>query len=96
MYGPFAVRTGVTAVSLDTGVSLAWADEVLPERMPIQGNLDPVLLLLGGEAMREGARRILAEVGDRPHIFNLGHGVDKETDPDSVSDLVSIIRDYNS
>lgn len=92
LYPAFAERTGVTAVSLDTTVPLAWAQQVLPARMPIQGNLDPVLLLLGGAAMQRGVERVLREARGRPHVFNLGHGVDKDTRPESVRDLVALVR----
>ena len=92
MYVPFAAETGVSAVSLDTTVSLSWADANLPAGMPIQGNLDPVYLLTGGDAMDAAVDRIVGACVNRPHIFNLGHGVDKQTSPDTVSRLVDCIR----
>jgi len=92
MYVPFAAETGITAVSLDTTMSLAWANANLPSGMPIQGNLDPVYLLTGGEAMDAAVDRIVHACADRPHIFNLGHGVDKQTKPETVSRLIDRIR----
>lgn len=92
MYVDFAEITGVTGVSLDTTVPLEWATANLPKGMPIQGNIDPVFLLTGGEAMDQAIDRIIGQCKDRPHIFNLGHGVDKNTDPETVLQLVNRIR----
>jgi uroporphyrinogen decarboxylase len=57
-----------------------------------QGNLDPVLLLQGGEAMRAEARRLVQAMKDKPFIFNLGHGVMQPTPPEHVADLVATVR----
>ena len=92
MYPAFAEKTGVTAVSLDTSVPLDWAMETLPAGMPVQGNIDPVYLLTGGDGMLRSVDRIVDACRDRPHIFNLGHGVDKSTDPETVAQLVSHLR----
>ena len=92
MYPVFAKKTGVTAVSLDTSVPLAWAMDTLPSGMPVQGNIDPVYLLTGGDGMVRSVDRIVDACRDRPHIFNLGHGVDKHTDTETVAQLVSHLR----
>ena len=92
MYPVFAEKTGVTAVSLDSSVPLDWAMETLPAGMPVQGNIDPVYLLTGGDGMLRSVDRIVDACRDRPHIFNLGHGVDKNTDPETVAQLVSHLR----
>ena len=61
--------------------------------MSIQGNLDPHLLLADSDTVCAAADRILAAVGDRPgHIFNLGHGIIKETDPQQVMDLIAHVH----
>lgn len=91
-YGAFAAGTGVTAVSIDSAVPVAWAADRLQGRVAVQGNLDPVSLLAGGAAMRDAVAHILQGLGDGPMIFNLGHGVIKETPPDHVADLVSLVR----
>lgn len=96
MYVPFAETTGVTAVSLDTSLPLDWAIEALPAGMPIQGNIDPVFLLTGGDEMDQAVERIIHACRGRPHIFNLGHGVDKQTDPETVQRLVSKVRAFSS
>ena len=90
---PFYAReTGVTAVGLDTQVPLAWADDVLPAGLPIQGNLDPVALVVGGPALRAAVRVILDQAKGRPLIFNLGHGVPMTTPPEHVAELVELVR----
>jgi len=92
-YEAFVQATGVTAISIDSAVPAAWAAAQLQPHAVVQGNLDPVLLLNGGLAMREAAGRILATLGKGPMIFNLGHGVIKETPPDHVAELVACVRD---
>ena len=91
-YPNYAARTGVTAVGLDTSVPLAWARDALQARWPIQGNLDPVYLLAGGAEMLAAADRILAAWKDGPHVFNLGHGIHKDTPPEHVAALVAHLR----
>jgi len=65
----------------------------LPSGVALQGNLDPVLLLQGGDAMRGEAKRLVQAMKDKPFIFNLGHGVMQPTPPDHVAELVAAIRD---
>lgn len=91
-YEAFVKETGVTAVSIDSGIPGAWAAERLQPLAVVQGNLDPVLLLQGGDAMRAGVERILRDLGSGPMIFNLGHGVIKETPPENVAALVATVR----
>ena len=88
----YAVETGVSCVGLDTQVPLAWAMKALPPRLPVQGNLDPVALVTGGQALSEGIRTILDQTRGRPAIFNLGHGVPMTTPPDHVAELVRLVR----
>ena len=90
--GAYARETGVDAIGVDETVDPAWAAAVLPEGMPVQGNLDPLAVLAGGEAMRSAVRRILDAFRGRPHIFNLGHGIGKETPVAHVEELVRIVR----
>ena len=88
----YADATGVTAIGLDSAASLAWAKTAVQSRVPVQGNLDPVYLLAGGDAMRAATDHILDSLSDGPFVFNLGHGVIKETPPEHVADLVAHIR----
>jgi len=91
-YKRFVERTGVDAVSLDPSVPLAWAARELQDRATLQGNLDPIHLVVGGESMRAAARRILASWGHGPFVFNLGHGVLQTTPPEHVAELVAEVR----
>ena len=90
----YATATGVSAVSIDSRTDLAWVAKTLPAGVTVQGNLDPHWLLIGGEVMRRQIARILDAAGSRPHIFNLGHGVIKETPPEHVADLVTAVRTH--
>ena len=94
-YAAFAEAGGaVTALSLDTTVPLAWARKTLQTRLPVQGNLDPILLRIGGDVMISETQRILETLGDGALVFNLGHGVLPETPPDHVADLAAYLRDW--
>lgn len=92
-YEAFVTSTRVSAVSVDSAVPARWAAARLQPHAVVQGNLDPVYLLAGGPAMRRAVGSVLDGLGQGPMIFNLGHGVIKETPPGHVSDLVSCIRD---
>jgi uroporphyrinogen decarboxylase len=91
LYADYARETGVDAVSLDPSVPMALAG-ALQERVAVQGNLDPRLLVIGGEAMRREAAAILRDLGKGPFVFNLGHGIVPETPPEHVADLLRLIR----
>jgi uroporphyrinogen decarboxylase len=91
-YTEYAAETGISAIGLDTTVPTSWAASTLQPKLPVQGNLDPMLLLVGGEGLAEGVRVILDDLGQGPLIFNLGHGVVKETPPDHVAALVAAVR----
>ncbi|NKB55476.1 MAG: uroporphyrinogen decarboxylase [Alphaproteobacteria bacterium] len=92
MYSEYVAQTGVTAVSLDTTVPTGWAAKNLQTKMPVQGNLDPLALLVGGDALEIGVRGVMEGLSGGPFIFNLGHGIVKETPPDHVETLVSLVR----
>jgi uroporphyrinogen decarboxylase len=91
MYQRFVMTVPVDAVSLDSGVPLAWAREAMPG-VCLQGNLDPAALVAGGEVACREARRIIDTLGDRPFVFNLGHGVLPQTDPAAVGALVDYVK----
>jgi uroporphyrinogen decarboxylase len=88
----YARETAVDAVGLDETVDPAWAMRELPAGLPVQGNLDPLLLLAGGEPLEQRVAWILEAFTDRPHVFNLGHGIDKETPIAHVERLLEIVR----
>ena len=92
LYEDYAAQTGVTAVSLDTTVPAAWAAATLQPKMPVQGNLDPAALLAGGDGLVDGVEALLETLGAGPFIFNLGHGIIKETPPEHVAALVARVR----
>jgi uroporphyrinogen decarboxylase len=89
----YARETGVDAIGLDETIDPVWAMHELPEGMPVQGNLDPLLLLAGGEALEQRARWVLEALAGRPHVFNLGHGIDKETPIEHVERLLAVVRE---
>lgn len=88
----YARETGVDAVGLDETVDPVWADGVLPTGLPVQGNLDPLALIAGGQALDLAIDRILAAFGDRPHVFNLGHGIDQHTPIAHVEQAIARVR----
>ena len=92
MLGAYGREAGVAAIGLDTNVPLAWAMGELPADMPVQGNLDPAILVIGGAVMENRVRAILAQTEGRPLIFNLGHGVPMTTPPEHVAALVRMVR----
>lgn len=96
LYLDFCRETGIDAVSIDTAMPLNWARAHLQPHVTVQGNLDPMLLVAGGAAMRDAVLRILETFGDRRFIFNLGHGIVPQTPPRHVAELVSLIRDWRS
>ena len=89
----YARETKVDAIGLDETVDPAWAVSALPAGLPIQGNLDPLALLAGGSALESAVARILKVFEGRPHIFNLGHGIIKETPIGHVERLIELVRD---
>ena len=90
--GTYAAATGVDAVALDTGAELHVATGLVPAGVATQGNLDPLALVAGGEALRAEAQGVLDAVRGRPHVFNLGHGIVPHTPPEHVAALVAQVR----
>ena len=90
----YARETGVAALGLDETIDPLWAAQTLPAGLPVQGNLDPLLLIAGGAQLETQARRILDAFADRPHIFNLGHGIGQTTPLEHVSELLSLVRGW--
>ena len=84
--------TGVDAVGLDETVDPIWANSVLPEGLAVQGNLDPLALIAGGQALDDAIAAIRAAFPTRPHIFNLGHGILQDTPVEHVHQLLKGLR----
>jgi uroporphyrinogen decarboxylase len=92
----FAGLAGIDAIGLDTATDPRAAVAALPERVTLQGNLDPLALVAGGRRLDEEVERIMSGFQGRPHIFNLGHGVVPETPVDHVERLVARVRGQRS
>jgi uroporphyrinogen decarboxylase len=92
LYLDYVRETGVDAVSFDSGVPVSWAAREIQGLVPVQGNLDPHVLVAGGAALRDETRRILEAFGRGPFVFNLGHGILPETPPEHVAELVRLVR----
>lgn len=91
----YAAKTGVTTMALDTGADLATVAAQVSPDLVLQGNLDPVAVLAGGEAMRREALAVRNAGKGRAHVFNLGHGVLPTTPPEHVGDLIATIRNVD-
>lgn len=88
----YADETGVDAIGLDESLDPSWANSVLPQGMPVQGNLDPLLVEAGGDALPERVETILNAFEGRPHVFNLGHGIGQFTPIEHVEQLLRAVR----
>jgi len=88
----YAAGVKPDAIGLDETVDPAWADAALPAGLPVQGNLDPLALIAGGEAMTSAVTRIRDAFRYRPHVFNLGHGILPETPIAHVEALIDLVR----
>lgn len=88
----FVSWTGVSACGLESTVPATWAAQALTPLCPVQGNLDPIALIAGGQVMRDEVARLLEVLPADRHIFNLGHGIRPETPIANVEDLINTIR----
>lgn len=90
--GIYAQETGVTALGVDTQTPPAFARAQAPKGMPLQGNLDPQTLVVGGDALAQAVRETRKAFGRAPHIFNLGHGITPDATPENVAALVQLVK----
>lgn len=88
-YERYARETDVNAISVDTSAPVDWMAKL---DVPVQGNLDPLLLVTGGDGLARAVDGLVEKMRGRPFIFNLGHGVLQETPPDHVAALVARLR----
>jgi uroporphyrinogen decarboxylase len=93
LYERYAAETGIDAVALDTTVPLSFARDRLHGGVVLQGNLDPVALLVGGSVLEHAVREIRGALGERPWILNLGHGVLPQTPPENVAALGRLLAE---
>jgi uroporphyrinogen decarboxylase len=92
MVPDYVKATGVTGVGLDTAASPKFINSTLPANFPVQGHLDPLLLIEGGGRLDARVDQLLDAYRGRPHIFNLGHGVRPETPIANVERVLDRIR----
>ena len=91
-YTDYFRETGLDAISIDYDIDPEWAARELQPLGCVQGNLDPALLVGGGERMLDQARRILKALEGGPHVFNLGHGIVPGTPPENVATLSRFLK----
>jgi uroporphyrinogen decarboxylase len=92
MYRDYVEATTVEGCGLDTAVDPNWAAAALQPRCCVQGNLDPLLLVLGGTALERETRTVVEAFAGGPHVFNLGHGITPDADPLHVEIMLKTIR----
>ncbi|MBM3527558.1 MAG: uroporphyrinogen decarboxylase [Alphaproteobacteria bacterium] len=92
MMSAYADSTGVNALGLDWAVDLAYVRSVLQPKIPVQGNLDPIVLRAGGASLDRSVDAILSALSDGPFIFNLGHGILPDTPIAHVEQMLKRVR----
>lgn len=90
-YQGYREKTGVDMVAMDWTVPLSFAAELQKEG-PVQGNLDPLRVVAGKSAIKEGVDRVMDALGNGPFVFNLGHGITPDADPEDMDFLVQYVR----
>ncbi|WP_299502216.1 uroporphyrinogen decarboxylase [uncultured Roseobacter sp.] len=91
-YIGFAKATGVDCVALDNSVSADWAAAKVQVDGCVQGNLASSHMVTGGQALVDETRAIVKAFSQGPHIFNLGHGITPDADPDNVQRMIDAVR----
>ncbi len=91
-YEGFGAATGAACVALDNSVDAEWAAAHVQRDGCVQGNLAPQFMGSGGEALDAGVARIARSFASGPHIFNLGHGITPDADPDNVARMIDVLR----
>jgi uroporphyrinogen decarboxylase len=90
--GRYAEKTGVDALALDMSQAEPVLVSTLPGGLPLQGGLDPAVLTAGGEGLKSEVSRLVDMMEGRPYIFNLGHGISKDTPPEHVDRMLEYLR----
>lgn len=93
-YLAYMQDTDVTALALDSQVSTSWAARSIQPQKPVQGNLDPFCLFAGGDALTLSVEKILGDLSNGPFVFNLGHGIHKDTPIEHVEQTIEMVRNY--
>jgi uroporphyrinogen decarboxylase len=94
LYERYIAESGVNAVGIDTILPVGFARERLQSRLPVQGNLDPVALCVGGGALARAVEAIFTAFKDGPFVFNLGHGVLPQTPTENVAALARLLTEH--
>jgi uroporphyrinogen decarboxylase len=92
-YEGFAKATGADCVALDNSVDAAWAAEHVQKDGCVQGNLASSHMVTGGQALVDETRKIVDAFSKGPHIFNLGHGITPDADPENVQLMIDTVRE---
>ena len=94
-HGEVYLKTRCQAVGIEAESSLEFIQSVLPAEAVIQGNLDPLLLLCDDNVVRKYTLELVKSISKDRHIFNLGHGIKPQTNPEIITTIVKTIRDYD-
>jgi uroporphyrinogen decarboxylase len=94
-YNDYVEQTNISGIGIDEHYQIEKAIAAFGDKVAVQGNLDPVTLLAGGATLEGEVKRILAAAGNAPFIFNLGHGIIKETPPGHVAQLAQLIKSHH-
>ena len=95
-YVGFAKATGVDCVALDSAVDPTWAAAHVQVDGCVQGNLKSSHMVTGGQALIDETRAIVEAFSNGPHIFNLGHGITPDADPENVQLMIDTVRSKTS
>ena len=91
-YIGFAKATGADCVAVDNSVSPEWVAEHVQIHGCVQGNLKSSHMVSGGQALIDETRHVVAALSKGPHIFNLGHGITPDADPENVQIMIDTVR----
>lgn len=92
-YAAYAKHTGVDGLAIGGEMDTDWAVKNLQSEVCVQGNLDQALLVEGGPKLISETKRIVSAFSGGPHIFNLGHGITPDADPDNVQRMIDTVRE---
>lgn len=92
-YIGFAAKTGADCVAIDNSVTPEWAAEHVQVSGCVQGNLSPTHMVTGGQDLIDATRRVVKAFSGGPHIFNLGHGITPDADPENVALMIQTVRE---
>ncbi len=94
-HGEVYLKSKCQAVGIEAESSLEFIQSVLPANAVVQGNLDPLLLLCDDDVVRNHTLKLVKSISKDRHIFNLGHGIKPQTNPEILTTVVKTIREYD-